>query len=69
MFHISRVTNIVKVKFFTLTDTCQRKIFLISIYHVKVLNFTLKKERRLRFFKNRMLRKFRLKRDEVTGIE
>jgi hypothetical protein len=43
--------------------------FVCFLYECETWSLTLKKERRLRVFENRVLRKvFGLKRDEVTGV-
>jgi hypothetical protein len=47
---------------------CRNIIFLVPFYGCETKSFTLKKERRLRAFENRVLRRiFGTKGDEVTG--
>jgi hypothetical protein len=47
-----------------------RTIAMPIVSCVKTRSLTLRKERRLRVFENRVLRRiFGLKRDEVTGVE
>jgi hypothetical protein len=54
--------------FYITCDGTDRTIFPVVLYGCKTWSLTLKEERRLRVFENRVVRRiFGPKRDEVTG--